>query len=75
MDEEINGVDHNESGNNTNSSGVDSGVIGAESSILEDSSEAAGANNKTIGVKKYSQADLDAAVLVIFLIKRNFVPN
>nr|CAD2124667.1 unnamed protein product [Meloidogyne enterolobii] len=60
LDEEI---DLNESGN-TNS-GVVLGAINSNSNLLEDGSEAE--TPKLLGVKKYSQADLDAAVLDIRL--------
>jgi len=59
LDEEI---DLNESGNTNN--GVVLGAINSNSNLLEDGSEAE--TPKLLGVKKYSQADLDAAVLVIF---------
>lgn len=64
VDEEI---DLNES-RNTNNSCVDNSLIGAvisNSNLLEDGSEAE--TPKLLGVKKYSQTDLDAAVLDIRL--------
>ncbi|CAK5078469.1 unnamed protein product [Meloidogyne enterolobii] len=60
LDEEI---DLNENGN-TNT-GVEQGSINSNSNLLEDGSEAE--TPKLLGVKKYSQADLDAAVLDIRL--------
>uniref|UniRef100_A0A914L037 HTH psq-type domain-containing protein n=1 Tax=Meloidogyne incognita TaxID=6306 RepID=A0A914L037_MELIC len=56
LDEEI---DLNESGN------INNGVVNSNSNLLEDGSEAE--TPKLLGVKKYSQADLDAAVLDIRL--------